>query len=112
MKRAWANPTKGDVNQFCEFHTYVLIFNKVTLLFTYEIVCNLTCIAEIVRARVANLRQRGVCWDVTYNVMATYNGYEILKIEQNHPGTGGNAMKWQYIPAQWQRLGKIEMGTK
>jgi len=37
MKRAWANPTKGDVNQFCEFHTYVLIFNKVTLLFTYEI---------------------------------------------------------------------------
>jgi len=37
MKRAWALPTKGDVNAFCEFHTYDLIFNFLTMIFTYEI---------------------------------------------------------------------------
>jgi hypothetical protein len=37
MKRAWAKPTKGDVNAFCEFHTYDLIFNNLTMIFAYEI---------------------------------------------------------------------------
>jgi hypothetical protein len=37
MKRAWAKPTKGDANAFCEFHTYDLIFNNLKMIFTYEI---------------------------------------------------------------------------
>ncbi len=36
VKRAWAKPTKGDVNAFCEFHTYDLIFSILTMVFTYE----------------------------------------------------------------------------
>jgi len=36
MKRAWTRPTKGDVNEFCEFHEYVLIFNNLLMIFTSE----------------------------------------------------------------------------
>jgi hypothetical protein len=36
MKRAWANPKKGDANEPCEFHTYELKFNNLTMIFTYE----------------------------------------------------------------------------
>ena len=36
MKRAWALLTKDDVNAFCEFHTYDLIFNYLLIIFTCE----------------------------------------------------------------------------
>jgi hypothetical protein len=48
--------------------------------------------------------QAGICWNATFNEMATYNGMNFI-IEQNNPAAGVSAMKWQYILAQWQRLG-------
>jgi len=37
MKRAWANPKKGQKSVFCEIQTYKLMFKNLLLIATYEI---------------------------------------------------------------------------